>query len=186
METCQPLTTLLVSCLSMAGCSGVSISESPADDIDVPVERFIDFYFNEYARGLPGESDLADLASFVTPELVDLFAAALRGDECYAQKNNYDGPPAVEGDLFSSLFEGGTSATYRLIGQTTNAATFEIEWTNDSPIDPTPFVWRDRVFVVETAGGWLISDFAHLGTWEFMMSGSVSQILRAVAQECDG
>lgn len=97
------------------------------------------------------------------------------------------GPPLVEGDLFSSLFEGATSATYRPIVQKSDEATFEMEWTNDgrgitSP--PEPFVWKDQVLLVRTPSGWRIADFAHLGTWEFMKKWPVSEILRDVAKEC--
>lgn len=53
METSQPLTTPLASCLSMGACSGGSISEGPADDIDVPVERFIDYGRDRGFSGVP-------------------------------------------------------------------------------------------------------------------------------------
>lgn len=53
METSQPLTTPLASCLSMGACSGGSISECPADDIDVPVERFIDYGRDRGFSGVP-------------------------------------------------------------------------------------------------------------------------------------
>jgi hypothetical protein len=99
--------------------------------------------------------------------------------------SNFEGPPIVEGDLFSSLIEGATSATYRPVVQKTDKATFEIEWTNAGrDAASPPFVWKDQVDLVKTSNGWLIADFGHLGTWDFMMKGNVSQILREVAKEC--
>ncbi|MDX1440324.1 MAG: hypothetical protein R3284_10530 [Rubricoccaceae bacterium] len=166
-------------------CIASADTDSSAADIEAPVKQFLQFYFHEYKRGLPGESQLPDLASFVTPQLLDLFEAAIKGENCYMEKNNYEGPSPVQGDLFSSLFEGGTSATYQLVDQKAGKATYEIEWTNDSEYAGSePFVWKDRVIVVETGDGWLIADFAHLGTWDFMMKGDVSQILQSVANEC--
>ena len=166
-------------------CIAAADADSSAADVEAPVKRFLDFYFHEYRRGLPGESQLPDLASFVTPEFLNLFVTAMAGEDCYAKKNNYEGPPAIEGDLFSSLFEGGTSATYKLVDQKADKAIVEIEWTHDDKnIAPEPFVWKDRVFLARTEKGWLISDFAHLGTWDFMKKGNVSQGLREVASEC--
>jgi hypothetical protein len=168
-----------------AACTVAPVAEAPAVDVEAPVKRFLAFYFHEYKHDLPEKSQLPELASFLAPELVDLFEAAMRGEDCYAKKNNYEGPPFVEGDLFSSLIEGATSATYRPIVQKTNTAKFEIEWTNDGRDTASPpFVWKDQVFLVKTTNGWLIADFAHLGTWDFMMKGTVSQILRKVAKEC--
>ena len=161
-------------------------SNSPSNDIELPVERFLVFYFQGYGRGLPDESQLAELASFVTPELLNLFEAAVEGEDCYLEKINYQGPGPIQGDLFSSLFEGGTSATYRQIAQETNTAIFEVEWINDSPVAERPFAWKDQILLVRTADGWLIDDFVHQGTWEFMMKGNVSQILGAVSEECVG
>ena len=178
------ITVLSVLLIQVMTCIAAGNADSPAA-VEAPVKRFLDFYFHEYRRGLPAESQIPDLASFVTPELLDLFVAAMAGEDCYAKKNNYEGPPFIEGDLFSSLFEGGTSATYQLIDQKDGKATVDIEWTfDDKNIDPEPFVWKDRVYLVETAKGWLIADFAHSGTWDFMKKGNVSQGLREVASEC--
>lgn len=170
--------------LLVAACGDAADTAASAGSVDAPVERFLAFYFEEYGRGLPAKSQLPELASFITPEMVSLFEEAFRGAGCYRKKNDYEGPPPVEGDLFSSLFEGGTSATYRPISREADTATFEIEWTHESPVGEGPFSWKDQVSVVRTADGWRIADFAHLGTWEFMKKGSVAEILRAVAEEC--
>ena len=178
------ITVLFVLLLPATTCSAADTNSSTAE-VEAPVKQFLDFYFHEYRRGLPLESQLPDLALFVTPELLDLFAAAMAGEDCYAKKNNYEGPPFIEGDLFSSLFEGGTSATYQLVDQKADKATVEIEWTHDDKnIDPEPSVWKDRVYLLKTGNGWLIADFAHLGTWEFMKKGNVSFGLRELASEC--
>jgi hypothetical protein len=184
MRTINRRAALSACSLLLAACGAASNTADPASDVKAPVERFLAFYFEQYHRGLPGESQLPDLASFVTPEMLGLFEAALRGEDCYMEKRNYEGPPPVEGDLFSSLFEGGTSATYQLISRESDKATFEIEWTHDSPVSDGPFSWKDRVFLVKTVDGWRIADFAHDGDWEFMQDASVAGILGAVAEEC--
>lgn len=184
MSTIIRFTALSAFSLSLTACA-------PTDDatslgtLEAPLDNFLAFYFDDYRRGLPGPSQLPQLASFVTPEFRGLFEAAQRGQDCYAKKNDYEGPPAIEGDLFSSLFEGGTSATYRLVSQERESATFDVEWTHDSPVAESPFSWKDQVLLVKVANGWLIADIVRLGTWDFATPGPVSGILRALAGECD-
>jgi len=185
MKITNCLSVLLILGLSVAFCTAAPGAERPDPNVEAPVKRFVAFYFNSYKRGLPDKSQLPQLASFLAPNLSNLFDAAIRGEECYAKKNNDEGAPLVEGDLFSSLFEGATAATYRPIVQKADKATFEIEWTyDDKDTSSPPFVWKDQIFLVKTTSGWLISDFSHLGTWDFMMKGNVSEILRDVAKEC--
>jgi hypothetical protein len=185
MKTLIWFSMLSVICISTTSCTAAPVSESPTASIDVPVKRFLHFYFHDYKRGMPGESQLPQLATFVTPELLDLFRAGIKGEGCYAKNQNYEGPPYIEGDLFSSLFEGGTKATYRLVKKEKDKATVVIDWTNDAEYTGgPPFSWKDRVFLARTAKGWLISDFAHDGDWDFMKNGSVAQILTVVANEC--
>jgi len=186
MKTVIRLPVLAVLCISVAACTHATVPDSPKTSVEAPVKRFLHFYFHDYQRGLPGEDELPEMATFVTPELLDLFKAAIKGEDCYAKKENYEGPPYIEGDLFSSLFEGGTKATYRLVKQEKDKATVEINWTNDAEYTGgPPFSWKDRVFLARTARGWLISDFAHDGDWDFMKKGNVSWGLAAVAKECD-
>lgn len=185
MNTIGRFSALSLLCVLVAACATSSVTDVPVADPETPVKRYLAFYFDDYGRGLPGKSNLPLLATFVTPELLGQFEAAIRGEECYAKKSNYEGPPYIEGDLFSSLFEGGTSATYRQISGNVDKSIFEIEWINDDKnLSPDATIWHDRVFLVRTTSGWLIADFAHDGDWDFMKDGSVSEILQAVAKEC--
>lgn len=182
----QRTLALLLILVSVAGCNSAPVVETPANEAEAPVKRFLDYYFNEYRRGLPARSQFPQLASFVTPELLAQFDAALQGAACDAKRYNYEGAPAVEGDLFSSLFEGATSASYRQIARDADTATFAIEWINDDKnLSPDATTWQDRVILVKTGKGWRISDFTHDGDWDFMKDASVSQILQAVADECN-
>lgn len=181
------VSTVLVLCLGTASCFTGPVRSPPTADVEAPVRRFLEFYFDDYRRGLPERRQLPQLATFLTPEFADLFDAALKGQVCYRRKNNNEGPPPIQGDLFSSLFEGATKATYRPIARTAESAAIEVEWTNDDKhLSPDATVWQDQILLVRTASGWRIADFVHLGDWDFMMKGKVSEILRSVARECAG
>lgn len=176
----------LVLSLGTASCFTGPVRSPPTADVESPVRRFLEFYFDDYKRGLPERRQLPQLATFLTPDFTQLFDAALKGQDCYHRKTDNEGPSPIQGDLFSSLFEGATKATYHPVARTAESATIEIEWTNDDKhLAPTAFVWKDEIRLVKTEAGWRIADFVHLGNWEFMTKGKVSEILRHLARECD-
>jgi len=173
-------------CVLATACTQTNAPQSGSEEIEVPVKRFLDFYFHDYGGGLPKASQRPLLAAFLTEEFLNRFDAALKGQACYAKKVDNEGPPLIQGDLFSSLFEGATTGTTRVVERQQDRATVEIAWTYDGgPASSAPFAWKDRVTLVRSADGWLISDFTHLGDWAFMTKGNVSEILLAVAKECD-
>ena len=59
------------------------------------------------SAGIPGAAARARLAPLVTPRLSQALAAAADAEARFMAKNK-DSPPLIEGDIFSSLFEGPT------------------------------------------------------------------------------
>ena len=59
--------------------------------------------------GIPGEAGRAKLAPYITPALEQLLAAGEAAEARYAKETNNQSPPIIEGDLFTSLFEGATA-----------------------------------------------------------------------------
>ena len=90
---------------------------------------------------------------------------------------NKDTPPLVEGDLFSSLFEGATQVS---VGTCQGGGRSGQCVVNLSHSDPggKPTVWTDTVELVNTPGGWRVNDIAYGGTWAFGNKGKLSETLR--------
>jgi hypothetical protein len=61
--------------------------------------------------GIPNAAQLAQLSSLLAPELSSLLGAALAERQRCAKLYPDDKPPWIEGDIFSSNFEGFTTVT---------------------------------------------------------------------------
>ena len=89
----------------------------------------------------------------------------------------------IEGDLFTSLFEGATA--FRLISCEVrkDEASCTIEFTSINPTDHSLFKWNDKVHLVLESRRWLIDDVEYLGNWEFMHKGRLKTVLRQAIKD---
>ena len=128
--------------------------------------------------GVPGAKDRAKYHPYLSPALEALLADADAAEQRYA-KANKDSPPMVEGDLFSSLFEGATSVsigTCEASGATGHCAVNLVyAETGTKPTD-----WTDTILLVKTPDGWRVDDIAYGGSWAFGNKGRLTATLRQV------
>ena len=115
--------------------------------------------------GIPNETQLAQLSPLITPQLQKLFGAAyLEQQRCMKQYPD-DKPPWIEGDIFSSNFEGFTSftvASSKVRGQTRQVPVkfvyiegkFKVKWT-------------DTLVLRYEAGHWLVDDIFYHANFAF-------------------
>lgn len=131
--------------------------------------------------GLPDDAQMQALAPLLAPELREAFEAARawqRGEiERMQREGSEDKPPFVEGDLFSSLFEGAQSSRVLSITGDDARSVAQIERGYGSAADRV--VWRDRAILRRADDGWLLVDIEYGGDWAFQAgSGSLSQTLK--------
>ena len=88
-------------------------------------------------------------------------------------------PPLIEGDIFSSQFEG--FQTYR-VGACTGSAMagrcsvlLHYGEPGQKPLD-----WTDEILLVKAGGAWKVDDIAYKGAFAFGNSGLLSQTLNMV------
>jgi hypothetical protein len=128
--------------------------------------------------GIPNGNDLAKYEPFISPALGALLKQA--GDtEARFAKANKDSPPLVEGDLFSSLFEGASSVAVGACDGGGGRGRCKVNLTYAEP-GKAPFVWTDIVLLVNTPAGWRVDDIAFGGAWDFGNKGSLSETLKQV------
>ncbi|HSM96039.1 MAG TPA: hypothetical protein VLT91_08350, partial [Rhizomicrobium sp.] len=125
----------------------------------------------------------AKYAPFISDGLSALLSEANAAEDKFA-KANKDTPPLVEGDLFTSNFEGATA--YKIGACTGDARTGHcaIVLTYDpgktsNPKDK-PFSWTDTAYLVNGADGWKIDDIGFGGNWDFGNKGRMSDTLKMV------
>jgi hypothetical protein len=128
--------------------------------------------------GIPGANDRAKYHPYLSPALETQLADADAAAQRYA-KANKDSPPLVEGDLFSSLFEGATSVSIgacEVSGATGHcAANLVYAETGSKPTN-----WTDTVLLVKTPAGWRVDDIEYGGSWAFGNKGRLTGTLKQV------
>ncbi len=166
-------------------CSVLLAAPALAQDMG-GLERAANGFYATYA-GLPHQGGIPDAAAraryapLLSPRLNQLIAAAAAAQSRF-QKANRNSPPLIEGDLFSSLFEGFTS--YRLgpcsgdakQGQCSVNLTYQDK-------SAKPVTWTDQVLLVNTAQGWKVDDIAYKAGFAFGNTGLLSDTLKMTVAE---
>ena len=125
--------------------------------------------------GLPPEGDMNAYRAFLCPSLSAAMDAARVRQKLYIDENPDDKPPMVEGDLFSSLFEGTdvvTPAGTEVQGDTARVTLSMRFGEGDGAAR-----WKDTVLLAKDQGSWCIADVEYRGDWPFANKGKLSTTL---------
>jgi len=128
--------------------------------------------------GLPQGAALGRYLPLLSPRLAGLIRQADAAQARFHAKVK-DAPPLIEGDLFSSQFEG--FQTYK-VGACSGSATaghcsvrLHYQAPNQKAVD-----WNDDILLVKAGGAWKVDDIAYRGAFAFGNSGLLSQTLAMV------
>jgi hypothetical protein len=136
--------------ITLFSCS----SHNPQQDISQVIESFFKNYHNDY-RTVDKQ--------FLSKELYDLIDKAIAREKAEEEKVKNsefpeDKPLMIEGDVFSSLYEGQDAVKIGDIKIEGNKATAEVEFTNTE----FKLTWKDVVILVQE-NGWKIDDVLYTG-----------------------
>jgi hypothetical protein len=168
---------VLVALLSTLVAVGQAFAAGDAAGMAVAANGFYGVYATFHpSDGIPSPADRAKYHPFLSPALDALLTDA-QAAEARFTKANKGAPPLVEGDLFSSLFEGASS--FAVTGCSGDAAkgrcTVKLEHAGETAL---PVTWSDTVLVVNTPSGWRVDDIAYGGSWAFGNKGRLSDLLK--------
>ena len=168
----------LASVVAMALLSAPS--PSPAGTPEGVVRHFYTAYLEIHPPGgLPDTDQLSQLSPFLSSRLRRLIADALRYDKDFARRHPGEKPPFVDGEFFSSNFEGATHFDVGSVERQGAGYRVSVEFEYRDPGRPEdPFHWKDAIIVVEERGHLVIDDVEFLGDWPFGNHGRLSSILR--------
>src|SRR5215831_5681911 len=154
-----------------------------AADVERAVRAFYKVYLKLGVGGVPARSQQTQFAPVISPALASLLRDARRAEEAHRRRTKNQEPPLVEGDLFTSLFEGAHA--YAIAGCALSATTAEcaVTLTYVEPHDASKYTWTDHVLCVRTRGRWVVNDIAFGGGWDFARKGHLTDTLRAVAAD---
>lgn len=156
--------------------------KGPADTVN----GFYDVYIKVKPLGIPDASKLAKLSPYLTPGLVSLLTEADVTEQKYKEETKGEVPPLVEGDIFTSLFEGADAFLVGKCEEKDNTAECVVGFSNTNPGDGKTFKWKDAVVLEKDESGWLISDVNYKGDWDFAVKGTLTGMLKRLNTEEPG
>jgi hypothetical protein len=162
------LLVLLVTCTQTVAAQALS---SPAQAAD----KFYRAYLKLKIRGLPNDKEMKVLSPLITSDLKDLFEAARKIQAKFIQEHPDEKGPWVDGDLFTSLFEGAQSFQ---VGRPTvhqDQAEVPVQLTYRQGGSTTR--WSDVLILERNRSKWLVRDILLKGEWAFKSGESLRTIL---------
>ncbi len=164
----------VLSCLALNSL----VSGEPAVDHGNP-EAVARVFYAELRRlgvfGLPREADWAVLKSFCSETLGAALDRAVAEQAEFIRKNPDEKPPWIDGDLFSSLFEGPKQ--FQVGEAVTKGESAEVPVECSHTEGGETVKWRDTLLLVKKGGKWLIDDVSYGGIWDFSNSGTLKEAL---------
>ena len=150
----------------------VALPAGAAEDPAAAVNAFYEVYANQHAQGgIPDATVRVRFAPVLSPRLTAKVRNAV--------------PPMLEGDIFSSLFEGATTwkvGACVLAAKTAHcpvALTYAPPATSNAKAQK-PANWNDTVVVVSTPQGWKVDDVIYDAGFAFGNTGRLSAMLQMV------
>jgi hypothetical protein len=162
------------------------VAAAPSDGGFAEAGRVASAFYATYVKtrpgGVPNATARARFAPLLTRRLTALLTAADAAETHYAKATRGRVPPLVEGDLFTSLFEGADSFALGACSVEGAATACAVSLSYGSAGQPDTR-WTDRVLLRREQGGWKIDDIAYGGTWDFANKGMMTDALNEAIDE---
>ena len=132
--------------------------------------------------GIPDVGARARLQPYLSPQLNKLLADAAAAQARFSAKIK-DSPPLLEGDLFSSLFEGASQWKLQACTVSGAQARCPVAFAHAASSNSKAANWTDTLLLVNGGQGWRVDDIAYGGGFQFGNTGRLSDTLKTVTRE---
>lgn len=170
--------SLLLVVLFVAG-SPVSAADPRNPDILEDPQAAARVFYSELRRlglrALPTPEEWLPFAPRVTESLDGAIRGAQKEQADFRKNVPDEKPPWVDGDLFSSLFEGPKTFKVGVAKVRGDLAEVPVECVHTEAGDTV--TWTDLLVLKKTEKGWLVDDLRYGGTWNFAAVGTLKQSL---------
>lgn len=149
---------------------------------DSVAQQFYDFRIKQGGSGLPNSSQLAAYRPYLSTALYNalLKAQSQPKVDLAATPNEKTGNGAVDGDVFSSLFDGPTSASVDSASTIPNTDArnipLRVTFTHEKDKGASTS-WKDEVLMVREGKCWTVDDVRYMANLDFASSGTLRQVL---------
>ena len=127
--------------------------------------------------GLPTVQQTKLLAPYLSQDLQQLIQSAREKQAKFIKEHPDEKPPWIEGDFFSSSFEG--SHGFRVGTPVITGERAEVPLHLFYRDGKKLIRWSDTLVLTRTNKGWVVSDLLYKATWEFKPGTSLRSILKA-------
>jgi len=155
-----------------------------ADDPAAAANAFYAVYKDQHAQGgIPDATGRLRYSPVLSPRLNKELAQAAAAQARLTAKVKNAVPPMLEGDIFTSLFEGATAWKIGACqaGAKTARCPVALSFTPPpGPKAPKPATWSDTLTLVQTPQGWKVDDVIYDAGFQFGNTGRLSEMLQMV------
>jgi hypothetical protein len=157
-----------------------------ADDPAAAVNAFYAVYSGQHAQGLgiPDATVRLRLQPMLSPRLNKQLITAAAAQARLTAKVKNAVPPVLEGDIFSSLFEGPTAWKVGSCQQKDKTARCSVALSYAPPATAggkaKPANWTDTMVLAATPQGWKVDDVVYDASFAFGNTGRLSEMLNMV------
>ncbi len=173
---------LLLACLLLAATPAF-----PQDDPAAAVQAFYAVYgpLHVQGGGIPDATERVRYAPVLSPRLNKQLVGAAAAQARLTAKVKNAVPPMLEGDIFSSLFEGASAWKVGVCQVTGSTARCPVALSYAPPQlagrkAEKPANWNDTVLLVSTPQGWKVDDVVYDAGFAFGNTGKLSSMLAMV------
>ncbi|MGA5655657.1 lipoprotein [Rahnella contaminans] len=149
---------------------------------DSVAQQFYDFRIKQGGSGIPNPGQLAAYRPYLSTAL---YAALLKAQsqpkvDIAASPNEKAGAGSGDGDIFSSLFDGPTSASVDSASTIPNTDArnipLRVTFTHEKDKGASTS-WKDEVLMVREGKCWTVDDVRYMANFDFASSGTLRQVL---------
>jgi hypothetical protein len=172
-----------------------AVPAQAADTLTAAMKDFYDVYQSQpdHGGGIPDATGRLHYAAVLSPRLNKLMADAAAAQARMGARAKGAGPksavmPVLEGDIFTSYFDGATSWQFGPCEGALSKGDVQcsVFMTHVSRAQPDhspskPVTWTDRVEMVTTPGGWKVDEVVYDRAFPSGNTGQLSDILAMVA-----
>jgi hypothetical protein len=154
-----------------------------ASDPASAANAFYAVYGGQHAQGVPDATGRLRYSAVLSPRLNKQLTDAASAQARLSAKVKGAVPPMLEGDIFSSLFEGATAWKIGACQGDAKAARCPVALSRTPPPSPKPEKpanWNDTLLLVNTPQGWKVDDVIYDAGFAFGNTGRLSGMLAMV------
>jgi hypothetical protein len=144
--------------LALGGCNNFSGEEQRQAEV---IGAFYNIHIKNAIPGLPSADELRQYQPLVSQALFSLLTQAEAADARYHAAAGSQAPPIIEGDLFTSLYEGATSFTVESCDTEDSRSSCQVAFRYKK--DGAEEAWNDKVLLVREDQHWRIDDIEFIG-----------------------